>query len=309
MDALKKPISVIEPVNEAIEKTKILLFKPFDMEKWFVIGFCAWLANLIREGTRGMANFRYNKTEMHASEASAKIIEFVSSHIAAVSIAIIIGAVFLVAIIVLLLWLSSRGQFMFLDCLARNKAEIVRPWTAFKKQANSLFSFRVLLIVISGAIITGLSIPIAILAIATTSANLNCAAGLAIIIVLVLLIIATVIVFGFVQVLTFDFAVPIMYLQKISLFAAWGKILPLLKGHFWKIMLFLLFKLLIKMCIGAIILGIVFIGCCFCCISAILFIPYIGTVALLPFPSFSRFYSLCFLRQFGSKFDVFAAEA
>ena len=41
MDAIKKTISVIEPVSEAIEKTKIILFRPFDAEKWLVIGFCA----------------------------------------------------------------------------------------------------------------------------------------------------------------------------------------------------------------------------------------------------------------------------
>ncbi|PKL50545.1 MAG: hypothetical protein CVV39_01415 [Planctomycetes bacterium HGW-Planctomycetes-1] len=309
MNASNKTISVIEPVSEAIEKTKILLFKPFDLGKWFVIGFCAWLANLISEGTRGMANFQYGKTDAHASETFAKIIEFAGAHIVAVSIAIIAGAVLLVAFIVLLLWLSSRGQFMFLDCLAKNKAEIAKPWTVFKKQANSLFSFRVLLIVISGIMITGLSIPIAILAIAAKSANLNLAAGIAIIAVLVLLIIAVAMTFGLVKTLTFDFAAPIMYLQKISSFSAWRKFLHLLKGHFWKITFFLLFKLLIKICIGTIIFGMVLIGCCFCCISAILLIPYIGTVVLLPFISFIRFYSLCFLRQFGSEFDVFAAEA
>jgi hypothetical protein len=309
MDASKKSISVIEPVSEAIEKTKILLFKPFDMGKWFVIGFCAWLANLISDGIRGMLQFNREQPDHHMDDVTAKIAGFASAHIAIVSAVIIIGAVLLVAVIVLLLWLSSRGQFMFLDCVARNKAEIARPWAAFKKQANSLFSFRVLLIVISGAIITVLSIPIAILAIAAKSANFNCAAGVAIITVLVLFIIATVIVFWFIKALTFNFAVPIMYLQKISSFAAWGKILHLLKGHFWKIILYLIFKIVILFCITAIILAMVCIGCCFCCISIILFIPYISTVALLPFISFTRFYSLCFLRQFGSEFDVFAAEA
>jgi hypothetical protein len=153
-----------------------------------------------------------------------------------------------------------------------------------------------------------MSIPIALLAIAAKSAGFNIAISIAMIFVLVLMIITAAIFFGLVKSLTFDFVVPIMYLQKISTFAGWGKFWSLLKGHFWKIMLFLLFKLLITICIGAIVFGIVLIGCCFCCISAILFIPYIGTVILLPFPSFLRFYTLCFLRQFGSEFDVFLPE-
>jgi len=307
MDALNKPISVVEPVSEAIEKTKILLFKPFNMEKWFVIGFCAWLANLTRGGS-GMSHFNYDKTDHSMDEVWAKITGFASEHIVAISIAIIAGAIFLVAIFILLLWLSSRGKFMFLDCLAKNKAEAAKPWATFKKQANSFLGFQILLTVTATAVITGMGIPIALLAIAAKSAGFNIAISAAMIFVLVLMVITAALFFGLVKSLTGDFVVPIMYLQKISVFAGWGKFWPLLKLHFWKIMLFLLFKLLISMCIGAIIFGIVLIGCCFCCISAILLIPYIGTVILLPFPSFLRFYTLCFLRQFGSEFDVFLPE-
>jgi hypothetical protein len=38
-------------------------------------------------------------------------------------------------------------------------------------------------------------------------------------------------------------------------------------------------------------------------------IPYIGTVLMLPLFVFKRAYSLCYLGQFGSSFDVFAPEA
>ena len=47
MDTIQpREISVIEPIGAAFEKTKEILFKPFDIGKWFVIGFCAWLATL-----------------------------------------------------------------------------------------------------------------------------------------------------------------------------------------------------------------------------------------------------------------------
>ena len=39
-------VSVIEPIGPAIEKVKTILFNPFDLSKWFIIGFCAWLAQL-----------------------------------------------------------------------------------------------------------------------------------------------------------------------------------------------------------------------------------------------------------------------
>ena len=49
-----RPISVVEPVGAAIEKTKCILFQPFDLAKWFIIGFCAFLATL---GGGGGGNF------------------------------------------------------------------------------------------------------------------------------------------------------------------------------------------------------------------------------------------------------------
>ena len=39
-------VSVVEPLTPAIERVKTVLFRPFDLGKWFVIGFCAWLAQL-----------------------------------------------------------------------------------------------------------------------------------------------------------------------------------------------------------------------------------------------------------------------
>jgi hypothetical protein len=48
-----RDISVIEPIGAAIEKTKQILFQPFDIAKWFAVGFCAWLAALGNGGGVG----------------------------------------------------------------------------------------------------------------------------------------------------------------------------------------------------------------------------------------------------------------
>ena len=309
MDTIKKTISVIEPVSEAIEKTKIILFRPFDAEKWLVIGFCAWLASLIKGGFHGMSRFNHERPDHYMDEVTTKIACFAGAHIIAISITIIAAAIFFVAILVLLLWLSSRGQFMFIDCLAKNKAQVKQPWQIFKQRANSLLGFRLIVAAIGFAVITALFVPIIFFAIAAKASFSIAIIAIAMIFIMVLLIITAASILGLVHTLTFDFVVPIMYLQKINVLAAWQRFWPMLKCHFWKIMLYLLFKLLITMCIGAIVMFIFVLGCCCCCISVILLIPYIGTVILLPFPSFSKLYNLCFVRQFGSEFDVFSAAA
>jgi len=43
-----------------------------------------------------------------------------------------------------------------------------------------------------------------------------------------------------------------------------------------------------------------------CCAGIVLVIPYIGVVLMLPLLVFKRAYSLHFLSQFGSDYDVFA---
>ncbi len=308
MDAVNRPISVIEPVSEALEKMKVLLFRPFNMEKWFIIGFCVWLANLLRGGFyNGMNINPGNRKNGEAAEVIAEIVEFVREHIIIVSISAGMVIILLITIFLLCLWLSSRGRFMFLDCLAKNKAQIKEPWKVFKQQANSLFGFRLLVMIIGSAAITALVIPmVAILAILKSSAINGITAGVIFFVVL-LLILAAASLIGLVQTLTTDFVVPIMYLQRIRILAGWRKFLPLLWQHFWKVMLYLAFKVLISICIGAIMLALVFVGCCCLCgIGILFFIPYVSTVVTLPFYSFSRLYTLCFFKQFGSEFDVFA---
>ena len=46
------------------------------------------------------------------------------------------------------------------------------------------------------------------------------------------------------------------------------------------------------------------VACLTCCVAAL---PYIGTVILLPVYILLRSFSLCFLRQFGPEYDVWAS--
>src|SRR5206468_9532253 len=50
-------VTVTFPIGPAIDQVKRLLFQPFDLGKWFVIGFCAWLAHLGEQGS--FANFNF----------------------------------------------------------------------------------------------------------------------------------------------------------------------------------------------------------------------------------------------------------
>ena len=49
--------------------------------------------------------------------------------------------ILLLAIWVFILWLNSRGKFMFVHCVALDKAEVDAPWHKYADPANSLFCF------------------------------------------------------------------------------------------------------------------------------------------------------------------------
>ena len=111
-------VSVIDPIEPAIEKVKDILFSPFDLGRWFVIGFCAWLANL---GQGGGFNFNFPFDDHQSCEdLPARIHDFVMNNLALV---IIIGSVLLVVGIVvgIILLLAQQPRQVYVSALCRAK--------------------------------------------------------------------------------------------------------------------------------------------------------------------------------------------
>ena len=147
-----REISVAEPVAPALERVKQMLFKPFGLAKWITIGFCAWLADLGESGgVGGGGNFNTgNHFGDHDGQPAEQLRQFyhkasdyVMFNLGWIIPVAILLVLFGVALWLLLLWLSSRGKFMFLHCVALDKAEVAEPWSQFVNEANSLFRFRI----------------------------------------------------------------------------------------------------------------------------------------------------------------------
>ena len=58
-----REIGVTEPIDPALELVKRMLFRPFDLSKWIIIGFCAWLAGLGESGGGGFTGFNNDFTD------------------------------------------------------------------------------------------------------------------------------------------------------------------------------------------------------------------------------------------------------
>jgi hypothetical protein len=309
MTPQETPISVIDPISPAIERVKTILFRPFDIGKWFVIGFCAWLAFL---GEGGGPNFNFSGGQQRGGfspeEAMDHAKDFVVSNLYWIVPVVITVALILIIIGFIITWLSSRGRFMFLHCVALNKAEVVAPWHKFRKQGNSLFLFRVVLGLISFAVVMMLIAMLVVIGILLFAGrgDPNPLPIILMVLLALCLIIPTAIIFALIGKFTQDFVVPIMFLREGTCVASWREFWPLLTGNKGKFAIYILFQILIALAVGIVVMACVCITCC--CLGCFLAIPYVGTVILLPILVFDRSYSLLYLRQYGTGFDVFGSE-
>ncbi len=87
---------------------------------------------------------------------------------------------------------------------------------------------------------------------------------------------------------------------------AWRQFMTVLSANKARFFFYVLFQIVIAIVIGLLVMATVCVTCC--CAGCIFAIPYIGTVAMLPVLIFTRSYSLYYLLQYSSAFNVFRAE-
>ena len=276
-----------------------ILFQPFEFKKWMLLGFCAFLAQCGEGGgnSGNWSNWSNSNNQQRYGEAK----QWIESNLELV-IGLAVGGIVLMMMIGLLVtWISSRGRFMLLDGIVKNRAAVSEPWTEFKTEGNSLFLFRIVvgLIAIVGFLIAA-GIPILIALPDFQTETFSEASFTAIVFGCLLFIpyIIACIAFSFFLKI---FVVPTMYLKRVraveGMGIAWR---TLCKGHLGSAILFFLMMFLLG--IVAVIVTIV-ATCATCCIVAL---PYIGSVILLPISVFFVCYALTYIQQFGDGWQFFS---
>ena len=134
-------IEYIESLSRAWNRMTTALFRPFDIGKWFVLGFTAFLEGLL-DGHNGGSG---SKAHIVRDVDWGDVVDFpytswnwLMDHAIWFSL-IIFGIAVVIAVIVLLAWLSSRGRFMFLDNVVHDRAKVTQPWHQFRMEGDSLF--------------------------------------------------------------------------------------------------------------------------------------------------------------------------
>jgi hypothetical protein len=298
-------ISFVEPLSRAWERMRRMLFAPFELARWLVLGFSAWLAGLasgdLGSKLAGNASDSIDEHELVPFKVG-ELKDLITDHLVWLPL-VLIAVLVAVAILIALLWVSSRGKLVFLDNVVHARAAIVEPWKRLGKLGDSLFWWRlgfvVIVLAIVLAVVAAVILPAAAASLGETLRGLSIAA-----ILLGALALAVVAVVALLVVLLLEgFVIPIMYRFELSATAAWRTLLPWLKRFpGW----FLAYAVVIFL--AAIVLQVVILVLCLftCCI---VLIPYVGTVILLPVWVLYRAYSVEFLAQFHPDFDLFEAAA
>lgn len=295
MEEAARRIEIFAPFEAALELTKRILFQPFDLAKWCVIGFAAFLATL---GEGNGFNFRTGRGgedwEKFRSEAAGAW-----SALPGWVIPLLIFVVLLVLVLgVVLMWIRSRGEFIFTDCVVHNRGAIVEPWKDFRLEGDSLFILRLLVGLAFAAALAVAGAPIWL----PWALSGTFPAGATLIVGIVLLA-SLMLIGGLGWAIASYFMVPIMYRRRCRAWAALRESVGLVVAEPGPVILFFLFSLVLAV---AVLMIACLLTCVTCCLAAI---PYVGTVIMLPLFVFRRAYLLLFVRQFGPEYDVWTSLA
>jgi hypothetical protein len=283
------------------------LFHPFDLRKWFVVGFTAFLAGLTDcHGGNGGGNSGRGRVNWDdVIYFPQKAINWLGDNPHWFAL-ILIGLFFLFLLVMLITWLSSRGKFMFLDNVVHDRAQVASPWYEYRREGNSLFlwSFFVGLLffgVIVVYLIFGYGFLLGIYEFYWDPVELI---GPAILVGLGLFLIIMVGVF--IELLLVDFVVPLMYRGRTRVLAGWGAFLSLFGRNFFYFLGYALFMVGLSIFIFIIVIAAIILTCCIGLIFLI--IPYISSVFLLPINYTLRAFSVEFLEQFGPQYQIFPRD-
>jgi hypothetical protein len=300
-------VQYIEPLSRGYGRMKQALFQPFNMKKWFVVGFTAWLAGLLDGGGSSGGNSSSNIDGDFGDvlDAPNKAWMWVQDN-PQWTIAIIFGIVFLFFFIAVLTWLSSRGKFMFVDNVVHDRALIAQPWHEYSKEGDSLFVWRFIYSLVCIAAVVGFLYQawqsLYLLYFGSYDGSIPWPFLIKTIFLFVLLMMAL----GYIDLLINEFIVAIMYKHRVTASQAWQRLLAIHWQHFAK---FLLFAILWSVMVIAVVILVIIGGLVTCCIGFILLLlPYINAVVTLPISYTFRGFSLEFLAQFGDEYSVFSDQ-
>ncbi len=280
------------------------LFSPFSFEIWLTLGFVSFIEQF---GNGGGVNFPLNSIfgpspaggdgegAEAVSQALDRAIEFVRANIP--WIAAIIVVVF--ALAVLLSYLGARGTFMYLDNVARRRAEVAEPWRRSGLHAMSYFLWRLAIGFASLAAVLLSASPAVVVIYRLLVQKIGPDPfAIGILFLSSIFVVVVVLTAWIVSVLLRSFVAPIMYRFGLPAGSAWSVFLRAARGNVLQIVLYFLLQIAVGMAFGIAAILLMFCTCCFG------LLPVIQQTILQPFLLFAQVYPLYVLESLAPEFRI-----
>jgi hypothetical protein len=300
----KRP-SCLAAVSQAFERMVALLFRPFDISRWFSIGFCAWIAYI---GTQSSINPNPNFKGADAASAETfkqkfdpvldKILALPSDLPGPDQLAMVSGILAFGLLLALLFCrLRSRGDFMFLHRWYKPDASVSQCWWSARAAGRELFVWRVYFFLAAALLwaLLGTAVYATVLRPYVAAGKqwgealvypaIGCATA-ALLLGLAMQGVAF---------LTKTFVVPVMYWHGVTASRAWLAVFSLCNQYPFAVLGYLVCA---AGCVVAVLFAVFAFVVLTCCLGIIpLALPYVGSVLLLPYTLFLRGCAVCFLSQ------------
>jgi len=295
-------VSPLDAAQQALTYTRRQLF-PFRFERWLALGVVAFLDQCGRTqagfSTRfpmGLPEHGGGGGEHPSAEGVTTAAAWLGAHVMLVMAIAAVALVVVLCLTALVLWINSRGVFMYLDDVATGRSDVTRPWREHAEKADSYFawSFGLTLGALTGGIV--LLVPAALVILRMVQGTGGFTFGVGVVTTLVVLgglFFVFVLAFALASLALRDFVAPIQMKTGMSCGAAIGVFLGLLRLHPGAFAVYVLLKVVFALVLAFVVM----IAACVTCCCAL--VPVVTQTLLQPAFYFERAWSVFLLRPLG----------
>lgn len=288
--------SPIAAAERAVQNAVQALFRPFRLERWLVLGFVAML-DQCSHMARSSCQIRPpiggdDESSAGMREAMRAAFAWLGDHpLAAAAIAAAFFS-FVIGFTVVVLWLTCRGRFMYVDNVATGRADIRRPWTEHAGHAGSHFAWMLGIVLGTVMLLVCLTLPV-IWGVVRLQRHGPQAGTIVLLAAAGLAFLALALGMSLFIVAMRDFVAPLQWFADLPCGPAIRLFGGLLRANVGLFALYVLLKAVFTMVVVVVTIA----ACCVTLCCAVL--PFVQQVLLQPIFYFERRWSLEILKELG----------
>jgi hypothetical protein len=297
---IRGKLNVVEAIDQAIQRTRYLLFDPVLYTKWINFGVMIFLSVMFAGGGGFSYAFQIPSylQGVNYEDALINAETYILENLFTV-LSITIPIVTLVSIIMAaLMYVRVRGTMMVIRAVAYNDEGIGENWQAVGVPTWSYFVFKLELAIAATVYFFVAGLVGALLVRQQMFEDVS-TAGLAVGLVVITLVSTFVwIAYALTLFVMHNFIAPLMFHFNFTCGEAWGRFFEIARDNPAQTLFFLLLKIVYSFVFGTVS---TFALYCTCCLGGL---PVIGQTLLAPLYVFERAYSLYVIGTVGSEYAI-----